>query len=179
MADTTTNHILADLLYDPAAGRLTFKEVRYLLVRPDTLVEFQKAVEAEVGWERCAAMMMAGGVAGGARSAARYKSEFGLTDAEIVDFMCTMGREIGWGHFTLNELSATPQRLVVEVRESPFAAAYGPSDHGVCHLIRGVLAGLASGIFASAVCSAETTCRARGDAICRFELLPDNTTPQV
>jgi predicted hydrocarbon binding protein len=173
MADINANRILSDLMYDPAAGRLSFKDVRYLLIRPDTLVEFQKAVEAEVGWERCGAMMMAGGITGGARSAARYKSEFGLTDAQVADFMCTMGREIGWGHFTLIELSDAPQGLVVEVLDSPFAAAYGDSDHGVCHLIRGVLAGLASGIFASTVRSAETACRARGDAVCRFEIQPD------
>lgn len=170
MADTTTNRILHDLAFSPESGRLSFKDVRYLLIRPDTLIDFQKAVEAEVGSERCAAMMMAGGVTGGARSAARYKDEFALSDAQIVDFMCTMGREIGWGHFTLTELDTQAQRLVVEVSDSPFAAAYGASDHGVCHLIRGVLAGLAAGIFGAEVRAVEAACRARGDAVCRFEL---------
>lgn len=165
-----TNSILADLIFQPDGGRLAFKDVRYLLIRPDTIVEFQKAVEAEVGAERCAEMMMAGGITGGARSAARYKTEFGLNDAEIVDFMCKMGREIGWGYFQLCELDPGKKRLVVEVAESPFAAAYGPAGAGVCHLTRGVLAGLAAGIFGTNVRATETTCRAHQDAVCRFEM---------
>lgn len=164
------NSILADLVFTPEAGRLSFKDVRYMLIRPDTIIDFQKAVEAEVGVERCAEMMMAGGVTGGSRSAARYKDEFGLSDAEIAEFMCNMGREIGWGHFSLRELDSEGGRLVVEVSDSPFAAAYGQADQGVCHLTRGVLAGLAAGIFGTQVRSAETSCRARGDDICRFEI---------
>jgi predicted hydrocarbon binding protein len=167
MAD---NSILADLAFTPEDGKLSFKDVRYLLIRPDTIIDFQKAVEAEVGAERCAEMMMSGGITGGSRSAARYKDEFGLSDAEIVEFMCNMGREIGWGHFSLRELDSDARQLVVEVTESPFAAAYGQADEGVCHLTRGVLAGLAAGIFGTQVRSAETTCRARGDATCRFEV---------
>lgn len=164
------NNILADLVFAPEGGRLSFRDVRYLLIRPDTLIDFQKAVEAEVGARRCAEMMMAGGITGGSRSAARYKEEFGLSDAEIVEFMCKMGREIGWGHFSLRELDSDAGRLVVEVSESPFAAAYGQADEGVCHLTRGVLAGLAAGIFGSDVRSAETACRACGHDICRFEI---------
>ncbi len=30
-------------------GQLTFKGIRYILIRPDTIVDFQKAVEAAVG----------------------------------------------------------------------------------------------------------------------------------
>jgi predicted hydrocarbon binding protein len=165
-----TNSILADLVFEPDSGKLAFKDVRYLLIRPDTIIEFQKAVEAEVGVEHCAAMMMAGGITGGVRSAARYKTEFGLNDAEIVDFMCKMGREIGWGHFQLCELDPQKKRLVVEVAESPFAAAYGHADEGVCHLTRGVLSGLAAGIFGTNVRATETTCHARGDVVCRFEM---------
>jgi predicted hydrocarbon binding protein len=164
------NSILADLAFQPDSGKLTFKDVRYLLIRPDTIVEFQKAVETEVGAERCAAMMMAGGITGGSRSAGRYKTEFGLNDAEIVDFMCKMGREIGWGQFNVCELDPGKMRLVVEVADSPFAAAYGPADVGVCHLTRGVLSGLAAGLFGMDMRAVETTCRARGEPVCRFEM---------
>lgn len=172
MADAAANrnNILANLVFDEGVGALSFKDVRYLLVRPDTIIDFQKAVEAEVGVERCAEMMMAGGITGGSRSAARYKTEFSLSDTEIVEFMCQMGRQIGWGRFHLHELDAEAGRLVVEVTESPFAAAYGTADHGVCHLTRGVLAGLAEGLFGLNVCAVESACSARGDAVCRFEI---------
>jgi predicted hydrocarbon binding protein len=166
----TNNSILDDLAFLPESGKLAFKDVRYVLIRPDTIIEFQKAVEAEVGVEHCAVMMMAGGIAGGSRSAGRYKTEFGLNDTETVDFMCRMGCEIGWGQFRLLELDSLNMRLVIEVAESPFAAAYGPADAGVCHLTRGVLSGLAAGLFGMTVRAVETTCRARGEPVCRFEM---------
>ena len=50
------NSILDNLQWDADSGTITFKDVRYMLIRPDTVVDFQKAVEAEVGSEKCAQM---------------------------------------------------------------------------------------------------------------------------
>jgi predicted hydrocarbon binding protein len=131
------NSILDNLEYDESSGVITFKDVRYMVLRPDTVVDFQKAVEAELG-DRVAEMMMAGGYTGGSRSSARYKEVFDYSDEEIV------------------------------VGDSAFAAAYGSSEKGVCHMIRGVMAGMAAGIFGVDVHSEETHCRAKGDEWCRF-----------
>ena len=166
-----SNEILDDLKIE--TGWLTFKDVRYMLIRPDTVVDFQRAVEEMVGPERCAEAMMAGGYTGGSRSSKRYKEVFGYTDEEIVAFMCQMGGEIGWGKFSLIELDVAGERLVIEVEDSPFAEAYGrdqPSSFPVCHMIRGVLAGMAVGIFGADVVSDETLCAAKGDPVCRFVL---------
>ena len=164
-----SNEILDNLKIE--TGRLTFKDVRYMLIRPDTVVDFQKAVEAMVGPEQCAEAMMAGGYTGGSRSSKRYKEVFNYTDEEIVAFMCRMGGEIGWGKFGLIELDAAGKQLVIEVEGSPFAEAYArdePSPFPVCHMIRGVLAGMAAGIFDGDVASEETECAAKGDPVCRF-----------
>ena len=161
------NEILQGLEWDAEWGRLTFKEVRYLLIRPETLIDFQKAVEAELG-ERTGELIYAGGYTGGSLSSRRYKEVFGYSDEEIVNFMCRMGGQIGWGRFEVEALDPTAGRLVVRVYDSPFAEAYGPSDHGVCHFIRGVMAGLAAGIFGADVRAVETECAARGDPHCRF-----------
>jgi predicted hydrocarbon binding protein len=164
------NSILDNLEYDEGRGTLTFKDVRYMLIRPDTVVDFQKAVEAELG-DRTAEMMMAGGYTGGSRSSQRYKEVFDYSDEEIVAFMCNMGREIGWGDFEVEEFDQEVRRLVVLVRNSAFAEAYGDADRGVCHLIRGVMAGMAAGIFGADVRSDETHCRAKGDPHCRFVIV--------
>jgi predicted hydrocarbon binding protein len=161
------NSILDNVEYSEDDGAITFKDVRYMLIRPDTVVDFQKAVEAEVG-DRTAEMMMAGGYTGGSRSSARYKEVFGYSDDEIVAFMCRMGREIGWGDFEVEAFDKEGRRLAVLVRNSAFAEAYGSADKGVCHMIRGVLAGMAAGIFGTRVHSEETHCRAKGDDHCRF-----------
>lgn len=118
------NAILNDLEYNASAGRLSYKGVRYLLVRPETLVAFQLAVEAEVGPEKCAELMQAGGFTGGVLSARRYREVFGYSDREIAEFMCRMGQEIGWGRFTLVKLDTVKREIVVEVAHSPFAEAY-------------------------------------------------------
>jgi predicted hydrocarbon binding protein len=161
------NSILDNLEYDESSGAITFKGVRYMLIRPDTVVDFQKAVEAELG-DEAAEKMMAGGYTGGSRSSKRYKEAFDYSDEEIVAFMCNMGREIGWGSFEVENLDTAGRELVIAVRNSAFAEAYGAADEGVCHMIRGVLAGLAAGIFGTDVSSEETHCRAKGDDLCRF-----------
>jgi predicted hydrocarbon binding protein len=161
------NSILDNLEYDEGEGKIAFRGVRYMLIRPDTVVEFQKAVEQVLGGQT-AEMMMAGGYAGGSRSSQRYKEEFHYSDEEIVAFMCNMGREIGWGDFEVEEFEPESNRLVVLVRNSAFAEAYGPAHEGVCHMIRGVMAGLAAGVFGTEARSEETHCRAKGDALCRF-----------
>lgn len=161
------NSILDNVQYDEGRGTLTFKDVRYMLIRPDTVVDFQKAVEAALG-EATAEMMMAGGYTGGSRSSQRYKEIFGYSDEEIVAFMCNMGREIGWGDFQVEEFDKDGRELIVRVSNSAFAEAYGRANRGVCHMVRGVLAGMAAGIFGREVRSEETHCLAKGDQLCRF-----------
>lgn len=163
------NSILDNLDYDTDCGRISFQDVPYVVIRPDTVVDFQKAVEAEVG-ERVAEMMTAGGYTGGSRSSTRYKEVFNYSDEEIVAFMCTMGGEIGWGRFEVEKLDTEGKELIVVVRNSPFAEAYGDADKGVCHMIRGVMAGMAAGIFGTEVRSEETLCQAKGDELCCFVL---------
>jgi predicted hydrocarbon binding protein len=163
------NSILDNLEYDADEGRITFNDVRYVVIRPDTVVDFQKAAEAELG-ERVAELMMAGGYTGGSRSSRTYKEVFNYSNEEIVAFMCKMGGEIGWGNFEVEKLDPEDKELIVTVRDSAFAEAYGPSEESVCHMIRGVMAGMAAGIFGTEVTSEETRCQAKGDELCRFVL---------
>jgi predicted hydrocarbon binding protein len=84
-----------------------------------------------------------------------------------------MGGEIGWGRFRLVELDEAKGHLVVEVEHSPFAASYDePAQAGVCHITRGVLSGLATGLFGVEVRSNEVQCLAKDDPLCRFEIEP-------
>jgi predicted hydrocarbon binding protein len=169
----TDNSILSELSYSAERGALEFKGVRYLLIRPETLSSMQQAAEGELGAQKAADLLFAGGFTGGKLSGERYKQSLGLTDAEAVEFMCRMGGEIGWGQFRLVELDESEGRLVVEVEHSPFAGGYDePSRSGVCHMTRGVLSGLATGLFEVDVVSDETLCLAKGDALCRFEIEP-------
>ena len=162
------NSILNQLMFE--TGRLDFKGVRYMFIRPEVIATLQKSMEAEMGLEKCAEMMMAAGDVGGAKSSQRYKEVFNYSEQEIVEFMCKMGGEIGWGIFRLDAFDLENGQMVIEVGDSPFAAAYGPAESPVCHLIRGVMAGMGRGIFNGDVSSLETACVAKGDTLCRFEV---------
>jgi len=162
--------ILQEMRHDFDRGALVYKEIRYLLIQPEIVCEFMKGIEEAVGPEAAAAALLAGGHRGGLRSFRRFREKFGFSNAEAVEFLCRMAGQIGWG--SMQPVEVTPQdgRLVVEVAGSPFAEAYGKTDHGVCHLIRGVLAGMAEGLFGNPVESEETMCLAKGDPLCRIEV---------
>jgi predicted hydrocarbon binding protein len=161
------NQILDELVYDQSSGALSYKGVRYLLIRPETLAGFQKALVANCGKE-VDGNLFEGGYTGGSLSAQKYKALHSFSDTEIIEFMMNMGNQIGWGHFSLVRYDPTEKHLCVAVKHSPFAQAYGQSSQGVCHLIRGVLAGMASVLFGGDCSAEEVECRAKGDASCRF-----------
>ena len=165
------NAILSALEFDETRGALRYKGVRYLLIRPETLAELQSGMNAQLGAESTGAVLYQGGFAGGQLSGQKFKHEFDLSDREAVEFMCRMGCEIGWGHFKLIELTQDGHRLVVQVDDSPFVEALeDESPRPVCHVTRGVLGGLLSGLSGLPVRAAETTCLGMGDPACRFEV---------
>jgi predicted hydrocarbon binding protein len=87
---------------------------------------------------------------------------------ESVAFMARMGTEIGWGKIEIARLGLDARELEITVASSPFAIDHGASKHGVCHLVRGVFAGMASGIFECEVDSREVECLAMGNSHCRI-----------
>ncbi len=165
------NSILDELEYDPVTGALSYKDVRYLLMRPETIVGFQKATEKHSPTAARHAFFQ-GGYQGGYLSAKKYKEIHNLSDSETIKFMMNMGSEIGWGYFKLNEYSLEKKSLRITVENSPFAEAYADSTEGVCHLIRGVLSGLATILFSSNCTASEIECMAKGDHHCVFLIPP-------
>ena len=154
------NPVLAELVHEP--GVLSFRGGRYLLIRPETLAALHHAVDEAVG-DAAAECLAAGGRAGGGRAATSLAG----SPRERVASVLAMGSAIGWGAFTLETL--TSQALVVTVRRSPFADAFGRSPRPVCHLTRGVLESLAAAVFGEPWTVRESACAATGAALCRFE----------
>ena len=164
------NEILKELNFDQEKGGLFYKEVRYLLIRPETLVAFQKAIEKEL-CGKSNEILFESGFVGGALSSKRYREVFSYSDEEVVHFMMNMGSQIGWGRFELEKFDPDQKRLIVRVFHSPFAEAYGKSSSEVCHFIRGVITGMASSIFQKTLISKELSCLSKGDLFCRFEIM--------
>ena len=163
------NSILDELAYDHSSGKLSFKDTRYLLIRPETIIGFQKAIE-ETDKHLVEEAFFRGGFKGGYLSAENYKEQFHFDNKQIVEFMMKMGTEIGWGHFALQDFDLQKKQLRTIVYKSPFAQVYGKSDDGVCHLTRGVLSGLASFLFNENCVCAEIQCLAQGHEHCVFQI---------
>jgi predicted hydrocarbon binding protein len=164
------NQILNELIFNSEKGGLFYKEVRYLLVRPETLAAFQKAAEKEIG-EKASQILYQSGYEGGNLSSIRYREVFGFSDEEIIRFMVDMGPQIGWGRFELERFDGNNKVLIIKVYHSPFAEGYGSSSKPVCHMIRGVLGGMGSLVFRKEIESKEVSCLAKGDEYCRFEIM--------
>ncbi|MBW2015982.1 MAG: 4-vinyl reductase [Deltaproteobacteria bacterium] len=164
------NTILKDLRHDAHEGSLRYKGVRYLLIRPETIVGFQKAIEGSTGEGQCEALYK-GGFDGGYLSSKNYREIHGFTELEVLDFMARMGGEIGWGRFKIERYDPNTRALEVSVTASPFAEAYGESAHPVCHLIRGIVAGMGSALLGIKCDAVETACSAMGADRCLFNLI--------
>lgn len=166
------NEVLRALRWTP--GRLEFRGIRYMLVRPDTVVSFQRAVEERLGPEAAAETMFLGGYTGGGNSARHLSRELGLGPRETAEYMARMGGQLGWGEFRITALQAEEreQLLEVELLDSAFAGAYGQAGHPVCHFPRGVFAGVAEVLFGRPVAADEVTCAAAGAESCCFRFRP-------
>jgi predicted hydrocarbon binding protein len=148
--------------YCEERGRLSLGAQPYLLIRPQTLAPLCAHGDPSV-----LRSLEEGGREGG-RLAAESVLARGPKGREAFEALLSLGGQIGWGRMSL--LEWTPARVRVQVRHSPFAEAARGSDHPVCHLIRGVLAGMLAKVEGLDASVDETACEARGDAACCFEV---------
>lgn len=162
----TENKILSDLIYHQEEGALRFSDVRYILIRPETLTSLQEVLETELGPDKAGEIIYQGGFTGGKLSGEKYKETFNLNDREAAEFMCRMGGEIGWGLMRLEELDSKKQSLIVRVNHSPFGEAYNGESNSACHFIRGVFGGFGAGIFKVEVEAKEIECIHAGAPSC-------------
>ena len=166
------NSILDQLEYDSSSGALTYKGIRYILIRPETIAGFQRALH-KISPEDTRQAFFKGGFEGGNLSAKKYKEMYDFSDIQIIEFMMQMGTEIGWGKFRLDEYKPDEKLLKISVVKSPFSETFGQSSDGVCDLIRGVISGLASALFLKDCEATEIRCLARGDNNCVFVVTTD------
>jgi hypothetical protein len=66
------NSIIDQLVYDSPSGALTYRDVRYVVIRPETIIGFQKTIEKhDLKGARDA--LFQGGYQGGYLSAKKFK----------------------------------------------------------------------------------------------------------
>ena len=75
------NPILEALEFDEEGEAISFAGVRYLLIRPETLVEFQRALEERLAGE-AKKLLYRGGFAGGQIGWGKFQLEQSDSEAE-------------------------------------------------------------------------------------------------
>ncbi len=161
------NQLLESLAYDPERGSLALQSARYVLMPPTLLMEIQKNLEGEHGRE-AAGFFIEAGAGEGAALAGRFRDVFGYPPDQVLSSVAFLLSESGWGTFTVEMMNFEGRELVFRIQDSPFAEVYGPSIQPVCHLVLGLLRGVALALFDVETTGMEVQCEAKGDTCCRF-----------
>jgi len=156
------------LAWDLARGELRDGDVRYLLIRDDTLMGLFRALPEG---ERAAALaaLERSVVEHGRRSAQRYQAMGAAEARALLGVIESTAPQLGWGVWRFTEI--TGQGLALEVENSPFAAGYGASTTPVCHAIAGMLQAVGALALGGAVRVTEDQCAAQGHARCRLRAI--------
>jgi predicted hydrocarbon binding protein len=163
--------VIDGLAFEEATGDIRFNQVRYMLIRPETLIAIQKTMEEATGVD-AGNILFQGGLAGGRLSGRRFRKNFEQSEEDYLRFFAKMGTSIGWGHFRVLSCDIPRKKFSFSVKNSPFVGSYGQSSNPVCHILRGVLAGLGESMFAEAMEAKESSCAAMGNGECVFQVQP-------
>lgn len=152
------------LIHDTAAGEIRDGDIRYLMFRTDAVMGLFKRLPEAARREALAALADSIAEHGG-RSAAAYRAS-GAAGLTLLDVIVETAPQLGWGTWTFVERG--PERLVLEVRNSPFVHGFGASPTPVCAPITGMLRAVSAMVLDAATTVEELTCAAQGHALCRF-----------
>ncbi len=156
--------LLDRLVHDTAVGEIRDGDIRYVMLRTDALMGlFQRLPEAA---RRQALEALGDSIhENGGRSAAAYRAS-GASGAALLDVIVETAPQLGWGSWTFSERA--PDRLTLEVRNSPFVHGYGASPTAVCSPIAGRLRAVSAMVLDGPTAVDEVTCAAQTGEVCRF-----------
>lgn len=156
--------LLNRLAFDPEMGTLRDGEIRYLMIRDDTLMGMFKHLPETARAVAFAALADAT-FEFGSKSAAKYRAS-GAAGAALLDVIIETAPQLGWGVWTFTERAA--DRLILEVRNSPFVSGHGASTAPVCAPILGMLRAVSGLVLDGSTVAEEVVCAAEGGPVCRF-----------
>jgi predicted hydrocarbon binding protein len=152
------------LILDEEAGSWLDQTRRYMLIRPEALMGIFRGLP-EAGRAQALAALEASIFEQGSDSARAYRAMGGNGDA-LLETVAQAAPQLGWGRWNFERRGQT---LHLRVRNSPFAAGFGPSTTPVCAAISGMMRAVATLVFERSAEARELQCAAMGADECRFE----------
>ncbi len=160
------------LLGDP--GVLLLGDHRQMVVTPGLLADIQKGVEDRLGAKASEYLYSAGSIWAGREIRRMRSASDNLGPKELVRIFCLHATAIGWGDWQLETLQEQEKGMIITVKRSPFAHAYGQSDEPVCHVMAGAIAGITEVVFRVPATCTELHCLAQGASNCQFSAVGDD-----
>jgi predicted hydrocarbon binding protein len=157
------------LVFDEAGGEILDQTRRYMLIRPEALMGVFRLLPAAA--KSAALEALATSIFEQGSDSARAYQKLGAADAgALLETFAFTAPQLGWGRWRFD---VRDDLISLEVRNSPFAAGYGPAPHPVCHAIVGVLRAISTMAFGRLSTARETRCAAMGGDVCTFEARPE------
>lgn len=156
--------LLDRLVHDTDAGEVRDGDIRYLMFRTDAVMGLFKRLPEAARREALAALANSIEENGG-RSAAAYRAS-GAAGSALLDVIVETAPQLGWGTWTFVERG--PERLVLEVRNSPFVHGFGQSTMPICAPITGMLRAVSAMVLDGPTAVEEAACAAQDHQVCRF-----------
>jgi predicted hydrocarbon binding protein len=157
------------LTWDLEKGDIHDGPVRYLLIRPDTLMGIFARLEPG---ERARALeaFKNSTIEHGTKSASRYQQMGNLDADALFATIHATSPQLGWGRWTIERDGDV---LNLAVRNSPFAADYeAKADRPLCAPIAGMFTSVSSLATGRPMQAEELECVALGAPVCRFRARP-------
>jgi predicted hydrocarbon binding protein len=156
-----------DRLEWSADGSIDAGDIRYLIIRPDSLMGLFSRLD-EGGARQAALEAFGRSVAEhGRKSMVAEMQRRNLDGDGFYRHLSTAGpSQLGWGHWHYTR--PAPNRIEVAVDNSPFVYGIGSAAHPVCAPIAGMLTAIGGLVFGGRAEVHEESCAAMGNAGCRF-----------
>ena len=102
------------------------------------------------------------------RAVGRAAKRQELDPEQAFEAMQTLARESGWGGFTLNSGDLNAGEARITVKDCFFCLHARESPEPVCHVLAGLVGGMADEILGVSHRVTEEKCIAKGDAVCEI-----------
>jgi|GEM_PF-704785 len=175
--ERAASFLAASLRPDANAGVLRLSDVPCVIVRPEAIVNIQRQLELTIGGSAKGILYLSG-----ERSALDGMNPLDAAVSTTAPLTLANARRItdasallGWGRVEISLFDPEHGRLVLTLKNSPLARAYGSSKKPVCHFLSGWIAGLGRTLLEREVLCEETACAAQGHERCEFELRPTSS----
>jgi len=172
---------LKDKLEVDDAGRLLLvsdvMRVPMILTTRDHISQIQKTCERVLGEDKMVEVMYQSGFETGYDFSTAIASMSELEGVQILDEYLRVASVRGWGRFTVIKADLEIGEFIIQMQSS-IVEEFPPSSGKVCHIWRGIFAGIVQTVLESldktgTLESEETRCMADGDPYCEIRVKVD------